>query len=724
MISIRNSSTDEHVSTTRLAVKILLASLLVGLFAALLISGFYYFRLQRVEMHNNVQSLGADAIRVEKQLKDIFIRIERHMMALALSDPMHALVNADDIQGPAAAEARDELQIRFASILRANPFYEQVRFIAFDSTGSEIVRVDRMGGDVAATPPDALQAKSGEPYFGIARQLPSNEIHFTRITLNREHGRISDPPTPMLRVLVNLTDDHDTRVGFLVFNVNFARVFAAALETLQADRKLYVVNQDGDYLIHPDKGREFGFEYGKQFRIGDEFPPAAGFMASSRDAALVDLTRAPEGLGLALRKLFFAPYAPEHFWGVGVGATRDVLLRDFHRKQRESWGYILLAILATAVLSGILTLLTTRPLQRREAEMADQKQFLDLIIANIPDIIFIKDSDLRIVSANDAFLSLYPPDRRDKVIGATTLEEFHPAQAEEFTREDRDALEKGYTQAYETIDFPDGTRRTLFTKKVGFTDHHGRRLLLGVSRDITELKDVEEQLLAANADLERFAFIASHDLQEPLRMITNFNGLLAEEYGDKLDDDARMYIEFSVEAAKRMQRLITNLLEYSRLQQEQGGSTRVDTSQVLDGVLDNLKTLIAEYEAEITFDALPAVYCNPMQLTRVFQNLISNAIKYRDADRAPQIHIGVRHETDRFVFSVADNGIGIEEKYHKQIFQLFKRLHTYDKLPGTGIGLSICKKIVYGWDGDIWVESTPGEGSVFYFTIPDLSPDA
>ncbi|MEN6517688.1 MAG: ATP-binding protein [Methanospirillum sp.] len=247
----------------------------------------------------------------------------------------------------------------------------------------------------------------------------------------------------------------------------------------------------------------------------------------------------------------------------------------------------------------------------------------------------------------------------------------------------------------------------------------------GILRDITEQKRAEEALLRftedlrqSNEDLERFAYVSSHDLQEPLRSIVSFSQLLERRYKGRLDDDADDYIQFIVEGGNRMQALIQDLLAYSRANTKRRELRPTDAEKVLAAVERDLAVQLREAGAVITHDPVPVVMADPLQLEQVFANLVSNAIKFRKPGEPLRVHVGARGMDGSWEFSVSDNGIGMETEYLERIFVIFQRLHTKDAYPGTGIGLAIAKRIVERHGGRIRVESTPGEGSTFFFTLP------
>ena len=252
-------------------------------------------------------------------------------------------------------------------------------------------------------------------------------------------------------------------------------------------------------------------------------------------------------------------------------------------------------------------------------------------------------------------------------------------------------------------------------------------LVTAAIRDITERKESDEhlaktveELKRSNDDLQQFAYVSSHDLQEPLRMVSSYTQLLAKRYEGRLDSDADEFISFAVDGCNRMQGLIQDLLAYSRAGTNERKLREVPSENALQKALINLRAAIKQSGAVVTHDALPAVTTDEAQLTQVFQNLVGNAIKYRRAED-PRVHVSAaRDDGNGWTFSVRDNGLGIDPQYFERIFILFQRLHGRDEFEGTGIGLAVCKRIVERMGGRIWVESQPEKGSTFYFALPEI----
>ena len=309
------------------------------------------------------------------------------------------------------------------------------------------------------------------------------------------------------------------------------------------------------------------------------------------------------------------------------------------------------------------------------------------------------------------------------------LERLHP--------DDRAAVDSAYSgsvregkDSYEiehrVVQKGTGAIRWVHEKCEHVRDASGRIVRsVGMIHDITERKRAEDQLKKASDELKRsnvalkqFAYAASHDLREPLRNMASFVKLLERRYKNKIDERADQYIDYIVGSSTRMQDLIEDLLDYSRLETKGKVFKPLNSNDLIERTITDLDASIKENRAEVTHDPLPDVTADSSQLGRLFQNLISNAIKYK-GKRKPKIHISASRGKEEWVFSVKDNGIGIDPEYFEKIFVIFQRLHSREEYPGTGIGLAICKKIVELHGGRIWVDSEPGKGSTFRFTIPD-----
>ena len=259
---------------------------------------------------------------------------------------------------------------------------------------------------------------------------------------------------------------------------------------------------------------------------------------------------------------------------------------------------------------------------------------------------------------------------------------------------------------------------------IPFQNHEGEWLVAEVNVDISERKQMDEALRQrtealerSNTELQQFAYVASHDLQEPLRMVASYVQLLERRYKDQLDEAAQEFIDFAVDGAKRMQGLINALLEYSRVGTRAREFVPTDCNAVFANTLRGLEMAIEEKHAQVTVESLPTVPADDIQMGQIFQNLIGNALKFHTGDD-PRVHVSAARDNGMWVFSVQDNGIGMDPKYAERIFSVFQRLHNRGEYPGAGIGLAVCKKIVERHGGRIWVESAPGAGSTFHFTIP------
>ncbi len=368
----------------------------------------------------------------------------------------------------------------------------------------------------------------------------------------------------------------------------------------------------------------------------------------------------------------------------------------------------------------------TEAIHRRTIkELAREEARLKSLVETLPDVIWLKDVNGVYLACNPMFEQLLGMREAD-IIGKADHEILAQEMAAYVREDDRKALASEEPTVKENW-FPfasDGHRALCETIKTAMRDTHGRVIgVLGIARDITEHSRVVErlnetlaELARSHAELEQFAYVASHDLQEPLRMISSYTQLLARRYQGRLDADADEFIAYAVDGANRMQRLINDLLTFARVG-KRGKFEPADCAAALWQAINNLKAAIDASGADVTHDPLPTLMADRSQMVRLFQNLVGNSIKFH-GEEPPRIHISAEQKGQEWIFSVSDHGIGIDPQYAERIFAVFHRLHTREEYPGTGIGLAVCKKIVEHHGGRIWVESELGKGSTFRFTIP------
>lgn len=339
------------------------------------------------------------------------------------------------------------------------------------------------------------------------------------------------------------------------------------------------------------------------------------------------------------------------------------------------------------------------------------------------------------VSGSPEFYRLFDSEPARLVRFSDFAGALHPDDLERVNQAVADALAQ--RRMYQTdyrVKLRDGQWRHIAARGGVSCDEQAQPVrMVGTCMDVTEEKQREhalrrltDDLARSNKELEQFAYVASHDLQEPLRMVSSFTQLLADRYGDKLDQDAREFIAYAVDGARRMQRLIQDLLLYSRVSTRGQRMGPLDAHDPLGDAVHNLQAAIEEAGALVTNDELPQVWGDQTQIAQVFQNLIGNALKYRRPEEAPRVHVSARRDPDRaglWTFSVGDNGIGIEQRHFGRLFVIFQRLHGRAEYPGTGVGLALCKRIVERHGGAIWLESEPGQGTTFFFTLPPGHPD-
>lgn len=793
------------------------------------------------------------------------------------------------------------LESGFASQMNAEPDYIQMRVIGLDRGGREILRVDRSGeaGAVRVVPEQELQVKGDRPYFLDTIALGRGQIYLGRVELNREHGEIEQPHVPVLRIAAPIHTERGEPYGIVIINVDMRKAFALVRTLSKSVEATYVVNRQGDYLLHPDESKVFGFDLGSRHRLQDDFPKVPDLaslphsearLIQDRDGRRVAISLAPlPPIGSDIAIIVQTKYYDDLMQSLSAVQTSTVVagvasllvallaaaalsrsaarplravmkqLDDFRQGaamspiQRGPTEIVLLSAALDQMAGELLS--RTNALEeevavRRETERAlnayvDKVQLFTAVVESSDDAIVSMGLDGIITSWNLAAEHLYgyvaieaigksiemviPSDRTGenrrlmehiatgkrvapfqtlrrhkdghtldvsltispiilesgRITGASAIardisrrllaeekfrlvvesspngivmvdgagtvqlvnretERLFGYRREELLGKSMEVLVPARFRAHhprlrqEFIAEPTGRSMgegrdlfgqhkdgTEFPIEVGLNPIQTREgmMVLSVIVDITERKRSEaeirrytEELMRSNRELETFAYAASHDLQEPLRMVASYVELLAQRYRGKLDDKADKYIYYAVDGATRMKQLINDLLAYSRVSTQGKPLEPTDAAAVLGQVMRTLEGFVREAGAEVTWSELPMVMADSIQLGQVFQNLISNGVKFRGAE-PPRVHIEAVPADDYWEFQVHDNGIGIDPKFGERVFQMFQRLNTREEYSGTGIGLAIAQKIVERHGGRIWFTSPSGTGTTFHFTI-------
>jgi len=575
------------------------------------------------------------------RLSDRVDELIRDVRVSSGTPPIQGIIRArnnggiDPVDGSSEDEWRERLGVIFSELLRSKPTYLQVRYIGLSDGGRELVRVDRAPSSpmLRRVTGRALQRKGREPYFVATLAVEPGAIYVDDIDLNREHGKITTPSVPVLRVSTPIVDARTGETfGLVIINFDARAAFEALARVADPSHVYYIVNDDAHYLYHPDPDRAFAFEFGPAPVATREFPGLVGLLADGNVVhARVDEARRQI---VAMRRLELG--SPPAVEVLATVVTVDI--EEITESTRESMPAIVVPLVLLAVGGLLLGLWLTRIATRPMTQLMKAMNQLDF---------------------DNRKLKLPP----------------------------------------------------------GLTGE-ARRLAETLERSLDSLRR-SDQVAASNRELRQFTYIASHDLQEPVRTITSFATLLEEDYGSKLDEDGRTSLRFISESCQRMQALIEGLLDHSRIGT---GSVRrpIDIDELLEDVQQDLSRAIEASGATIEVGPMPRMNVYPVEVRLLFQNLLSNAIKFHRPGVPPRVTIEARAERDGWTFSVTDEGPGIPAEHRKKIFMIFQRLHTRTEFEGAGIGLAHCRKIVEMHHGRIWVEDAPGGGARFVFQLEEI----
>lgn len=731
--------------------------------AVFAIGDLAYVRISRITLEKSIDRLANETQLTSLHFKAAYDEMNNDAFVVARTPPVMGIVRAsrnqgvDQLDGSTTELLRKRMEAVFTSVMTARLHYTQMRFIGVADNGRELVRVDRRDGALNAVPRDELQEKGGEPYYKASLGLREDEVYFSDVTYNREHGNIDAELIPTVRTIAPVFNEMQELVGFIVINADYPKLITKTFMKVLPSIDTVIVNHAGDYMEYSHNGTISDFVFHADIRhqpppfiekISATSSDGESFMEQDTVAYFVRLS-------LDARN-------PNTFLGVMLKMPRDELLRDAQSIRFDIQVLAIELILLSLLITFLASRALTKPLIKMTKNIVESKDFrreLDLptgLNDEIGDLarafqvmadelmssenryeVAVRGSNCGIWDWDIATNEVYWSERFDEMIGNAgeeqpSFDEFenrlHPDDHDRVIQaiDDHLRLHEPYDNEFK-LRHSDGHYFWVLARGQAIWDDRGQPIrMAGSIDDISEAKanEAERDLLIAklarsNEELDNFAYIASHDLKEPLRAIHNHCRFLLEDCEDVLDQSGVKRLHRLMDLARRMEKLISDLLYFSRLGRTELARKETDVNCVIDEITCTLHDTMHEENASIVVpEPLPTIVCDSVRVTEMFRNLVCNAIKYNDRDRKI-VEIGCNLNGAN-VFYVKDNGIGIEEEFHCDVFRIFKRLHSEKKYgEGTGSGLTFVKKIVEQHGGKIWIESTKGEGSTFYFTLDE-----
>ncbi len=615
-------------------------------------------QLLQKEQYSLQRQINQQAARLENELR----RFAQSALFLVQTPPMQGLGRARANGGFDPMEQSDEqawkrrLEQIYLSMLSANKKLIQVRLIM--PNGQEYIRVDRYGpdGSLRVVADAQLQDKSSRDYVTRGLSLAAGQVAVSGIDYNREFGELAYPLEPVIRATTPVVSPDGSLFMLVVLNRAMQEDLQIIRDIGGSEQSYTLTNAQGDYLVHPDASKEFAFEEGRRANILDELPAAAGLL----NGAAIDFVGEVTG---------------------DDGNSRVVAMRAVHYNPDDANARLLIT-----------------------GESSHEQA--TAIRRNLLGTVYLVVGIVGLLSSLIAFAVAWriasPIVRmRDTVVrrGLNTRDDELPLDVEGEVGE----LAQAFSQFLgELRNRQSRLEHEILQRKVA----------------LAHLEVKNDQLEFANKESEQFVYIASHDLQEPVRTVKSFVQLLSSEYGEKLDDNGRQILDFLDKSTTRMSELIKGLLDYSRLGRK-GDLAPVDIQQLMDLICQDLTTRIAEQGAVVEYTGLPTVLGYATELRALLQNLLTNALKFSRPGVPPVVRVSAQQQGREWLFEISDNGIGIAEEHFEKIFLIFQRLHGRDGYEGSGIGLAHCKKIIEMHGGKIWLQSTPGKGTTFFFTLRD-----
>ncbi len=557
-------------------------------------------------------------------------------------------------------EWEESLKVVFMQTLAANPKYFKVRYVELSEDqgqphAKERIVVRRDKDGIVILLENELQEKTHREYIQNALSLNQDQVLLSKLSLNREYGIISEPRKATLRAVAPIFFN-DRITGFIIISMDLTSLFQSVKKLIEEEHAFYVVDNQGYYLFHPENQKSFSFEYPEheQYKIQNDFPQSETLLTNFDDRKVI--TVSSENPFAILRK-------PLLFDSLSSKRYINLILMEPYGNIEAASHVLTRYLISTGIIVALVVVIISILLLQRLSKPVQQ------LLKNIRQ--FGKSQELNEL----------PIERQDEI---GTLARHFQEMSHNIKRQ-----------------------TALLSQEV---------LVRRLAEKTLRVRELE--LKRSNSELEKFAYVASHDLQEPLRKVQAFGDRLQERAKDQLDEKSLDYLQRMKSAARRMSSLIDDLLAFSRVTTKGREFSQCSLNKILDDVLSDLEIAIEKSDTQIERKTLPDIYADKMQIRQLLQNLIGNAIKFRQPEGQHQVKIWSERKDDKHHIHIKDNGIGFDEKYADRIFEVFQRLHARNQYEGTGIGLAICRKIVERHNGNIIVHSSPNKGAEFIITLP------
>jgi len=569
-------------------------------------------------------------------------------------------------------EKKKRLEGLFKAVVQSNPDIDKLRFI--DVSGMEIVRINNTHGNIEVVPDRDLQNKAERYFFKAGMQKKPGEIYISPLDLNEDFGVVEKPYKPSIRFIRPVYNQKNQIQGILSINVNAAPFLSKLAESRIGS--ILLIDQDGQFILNPDSHKEFSSQLKTGYNYFAEVPDMALNLKQQDGKSHLDLEKDEYRIW---KKLFYAPGDPQRYWVLISQVQRGDLFQKLLQIQKVGRWLIfvfsaLIIILAYVASEGISQPLENLALIARRITQGDFGAKLEDIEEESHDEISLLSQEINRMSSQ---------------------------------------LSASYRQLAEKL-----SELAEKNQSMSKTNDAMLSLLEDLSENEKKLVATGKELARSNQELEEFAYVASHDLQEPLRKILAFGEKLQRSVEGRLSLEEGDSLLRMINASQRMKALIEDLLLYSRVNTHAQAYQSVDLGKLLNEVLEDLEARIVQSGGKVEIGEMPVLEADPMQMRQLFQNLISNALKFHKAGQGTRVTVKSSLKDGRSTFLIQDNGIGFDLKYKDKIFQPFQRLHARNEYEGTGIGLAICQKIVLKHRGRIEVESKPGEGTCFIIELP------